>query len=208
MWLPVEAQRKKFKCQISTEIYDDLCPESRFVGDSSFFRGISERRKLFVLAPNWSPTMVAVIGTSKDVGLCLPGDRKKRFHHAVEDVKALIGRWFPQQERRFEIWTDSEWNLNRFFVIRFVFFVSRRAAPTSPWSSRWAVSCRSARSGDVVTFRRRNTSPWLSRPPETTSEDEFRRGSAWLSMSWLQKVELSRDVNNVNHPWFMIVYDA
>ena len=39
MWLPVESKRKKFKCQISTQVYDDLClPESRFVGDSHFPR--------------------------------------------------------------------------------------------------------------------------------------------------------------------------
>ena len=109
---------------------------------------------------------------------------------------------------------EKIWDLNRFgvkfeenFVIRrvfrFVFFVSRRAAPTSPWSSRWAVSCRSACSGDVVTSTfRRGFGRFVAVFVEATGDHLGGRVPTRLGMSQhvsasrLQKVELSHDVNH------------
>lgn len=93
---------------------------------------------------------------------------------------------------------EKIWDLNRFglkfeenFVIRrvfrFAFFVRgerhrhRRGLRGGPFPAAPPAAVTSTfRRGFVV------SSPCLSRPPETTSEDEFRRGSACLSMSQLQ----------------------
>ena len=130
-----------------SDLHTDLClpDSSRFVGDSCW--GISGLRRRFALEPNWSPTMVAVIGTSKDVGLCLPGEKRSRAKMSKHWAMISTAKRFGLGQ---DFWDEENFsaevkrNIEKLSLSPFCPFRSsfdRRAVQTSTWSSRWAAFC-------------------------------------------------------------------